>query len=433
MRLLDHINITVDDSSCNQEPNANPYHNLQHCINVYKWCEKIAAYENKEFAIELQWAALFHDFDHSGGRTDDTVNILYAVNGFNLFYAKWASQCENPWEYYNPNHIAKIVSIIRCTSFIKGKFPIEPITFEEKAIRDADLMTIFLPDEEAVESLNGLYKEISKFTNLTRVEFWNSNKAFFNAITWYTNYGKLKSAELNNRIDELTPLFLSSDDLAYNEYMDIRLPKWPQMMVVGKSITPEQAKEIIFRTDLFFTDSYDYAGGNDQSFTKWYQELANITAGNWSITDFLREKIKFLDLQYISNDYGSSSFIFGPNGWCNPNGNIYYSHNIGKWPEVPEVYADWVKVAESFPFLEIEATLYDGESCDSYKSPLCTFIIENGAVTVGAPKETIGSEKFARTNPPISSIGREKGLPKSWYIDYADIIRPLIKEFNTSG
>jgi|688.fasta_scaffold00172_182 hypothetical protein len=429
MRLLDQIDITIDDSSCNKEPNANPYHNLQHCINVYKWCEKIAAHENKEFAIELQWAALFHDFDHSGGRVDDNINLLYAVTGFNLFYAKWANQHINQWDYYNPGHIAKIVSIIRCTAFIKGTFPVEPITFEEKAIRDADLMSVFLPDEEAIEALNGLYKEISLSNNLTRLEFWDSNKSFFNKVTWYTDYGKLKSAELNNRIDELRPLFLSDADIAYNKYMDKSLPKWPQLLVVGKSITQEQAKDIIFRTDSFFTDTYCYAGGNDQSFNKWYRETANISTDDWNLSDYLREKIKFLSLRYLSNNYGSCSFIFGPNGWCNPSGNIYYSHNIGKWPEVSEVYDDWVQIAEAFPFLQIEATLFDGEECESYTSPICTFIIENGTVTLGAPQTNITDEKFTRDKPKVNAIGGEKGLPRSWYVDYANIIKSLVDDY----
>ena len=34
------------------------------------------------------------------------------------------------------------------------------------------------------------------------------------------------------------------------ELLDVGLPKWPQMIVWGESITTEQAYDIIMRTDL---------------------------------------------------------------------------------------------------------------------------------------------------------------------------------------
>lgn len=48
------------------------------------------------------------------------------------------------------------------------------------------------------------------------------------------------------------------------------LPKWPQMIVTGKPVTIDQAKEIIFRTDSFLTSSDEFAGGNNREFNEWY-------------------------------------------------------------------------------------------------------------------------------------------------------------------
>ena len=213
--------------------------------------------------------------------------------------------------------------------------------------------------------------------------------------------------------------------------MYIDLPKWPQMLVVGKSITQEQAKEIIFRTDAFFTDCWGWAG-NDRSFNDWYLEISGIIKEDWDFQEYVREKIKYINLPYIGNNYGCSSFIFGPNGWCNPSGNIYHAHNIGKWPDVSEVYNEWVLVAEAFPFLDLEATLFNGESHEDHTSPVCTFYIKDGKVELGAPSVIIKDE-YARINPKVIPMGGEKGLSKSWYIDYAAVINPLVDEYNSES
>lgn len=44
------------------------------------------------------------------------------------------------------------------------------------------------------------------------------------------------------------------------------LPKWPGAFVTGKSVTPEQAKDIIFRTDPSVRHPSEYMGGNDRLF-----------------------------------------------------------------------------------------------------------------------------------------------------------------------
>ena len=46
--------------------------------------------------------------------------------------------------------------------------------------------------------------------------------------------------------------------------LDRGLPKWPQMLVTGASVTKEQALEIIRRTDSFFS----YPHGNDHAFVE---------------------------------------------------------------------------------------------------------------------------------------------------------------------
>lgn len=63
----------------------NPYHNNIHTMNVIKllneYCisEKIPQHERKCLLI----SALFHDFNHSGGKLSDKENVDEAIKGFN--------------------------------------------------------------------------------------------------------------------------------------------------------------------------------------------------------------------------------------------------------------------------------------------------------------------------------------------------------------
>ena len=64
------------------------------------------------------------------------------------------------------------------------------------------------------------------------------------------------------------------------ELKNMRLPKWPHMVVWGTPVTQEQAKDIIFRTDAFLTHMSSYAGGNNHAWNAW----ANQTLGREALT-----------------------------------------------------------------------------------------------------------------------------------------------------
>lgn len=166
------------------------------------------------------------------------------------------------------------------------------------------------------------------------------------------------------------------------------LPKWPQMIVTGESVTIDQAKEIIFRTDDFFVSIDKYAGGNDRKFTETYQKASGINEillenhkKIYEIQDHLMKKIEFIPSEYICNDWASSCYILGPHGWVHPNGKIGY-YNIGKWPSVEEVYNDWCNIASAFPFLNLAATIMSDEYAAYHRKPIVSFIVSDGNVTV---------------------------------------------------
>ena len=107
----------------------------------------------------------------------------------------------------------------------------------------------------------------------------------------------------------------------------------------------------------------------------------------------------YIETEYVWNNWVSSCFIGGPHGWCHPDGTIGYSTNVGKWPEVSDVYDDWTKLAEAFPFLEVEATLMSGEDCEIFTEPVVSMLIRNGTVELIDPKERNIHKEFDRPSP----------------------------------
>lgn len=173
------------------------------------------------------------------------------------------------------------------------------------------------------------------------------------------------------------------------------LPKWPMLKIAGDSVTPEQAQDIILRTDGFFTELDSYSNHREfaadyrrQAFGGLFDHLleAKDDDRNWrKIHQYqasLRAHLKLVDTAYISNTWADSSYIGGPYGWCHPDGIIAYSHNVGKWPSAEEIYEDLEAIAQAWPFLKMQATLYDGEMSDENVQPVISFQVEAGKVTV---------------------------------------------------
>jgi hypothetical protein len=188
------------------------------------------------------------------------------------------------------------------------------------------------------------------------------------------------------------------------ELLNQALPKWPTLLVKGDPVTQDQAAEIILRTDSYFkwmssnADAYDREfvtmfdrpyDGHGVGKCKWIDEIGNfqercIADNAW------HEKLNRIQLEYMGNSQICSSWIGGPHGWCDWEGNISTSnYNIGKWPSCEEVYDEWVRIAKSFPFLNLKCQLMDGETCEESTKPVIEFHIANGKVKVVKPKSQL--------------------------------------------
>jgi len=232
------------------------------------------------------------------------------------------------------------------------------------------------------------------------------------------------------------------------ELLKRALPKWPQMLTTGVTVTIEQAKEIIRRTDTFF--QWHGHGGNDHAYDRrvcelfglpfWADEidkhrdkpapLEELRAEERSWKTFL-EKWGLIYTGYVSNGWISEAFIGGPHGWCHPDGTIGYVDNVGKWPSCTAIYEEWKQLAEAFPFLDIGVTLMSGEECEEERKPVISFVIHGGHVDVVDPTVRDVHAQHAKLKERNMELDmyklvltpanqREHGIPWEWIEEWHD-------------
>lgn len=155
----------------------NPYHNAYHtaCMIVnaaeafnWYWNRQGEKLTNPNALIR---ACLYHDVGHTAGKHPDSINIVIATTTF-------LNSRPNDFE---------TVKIIQVTEF---PFIREPVSLEEKIIRDCDLMQMLEPDW-LEQIFVGLYTELlnhPKFTDLTPEKFIQMQITFLESALFYTEW-----------------------------------------------------------------------------------------------------------------------------------------------------------------------------------------------------------------------------------------------------
>jgi hypothetical protein len=201
------------------------------------------------------------------------------------------------------------------------------------------------------------------------------------------------------------------------------LPKWPAIATVGESVTIEQAKEIIIRTDgLWFST-------NDNQFESQLYHAMGVNKNDYEAAESMRIKVKSLDISYLENSRIVSWYVGGPHGWCSWTGKIIdYGRNVGKWPSCEEVHREWCEIAEAFPFLTLKSQLFNKENCQAMEDgfePVIEFHIKNGKVKVYKPEEPLISKNVMEGDLDIFTImnpGRERGCTIEQFKDALDYV-----------
>lgn len=227
--------------------------------------------------------------------------------------------------------------------------------------------------------------------------------------------------------------------------MKKNLPKWPAMIVKGKPVTTDQAKEIIIRTDSFNFYS------NDRSFERQINKyLYGVECNSFDRHEAIEKKhgIKMFEafemesakqleygiiqLEYLNNSRILSSWIGGPHGWCNWNGYIgCNNYNIGKYPAEDEVFEEWKRIAEAFPFLSLKCQLLSGETCGDNLEPVVEYRIDGGIVGwIEEPTELLDHPNNGSTGADIAAIFsnpvRERGCTFEEFKAAAELVRAKI-------
>lgn len=166
-----------------------PYHGNDHILTVTKYCGRLAGMHRVEIESEkaLITAALFHDFNHSGGVNPDHRNAAAA----NLAMAKFFE--------VHPDLLTEEEQDLafRCIDCTVYPFVVEPELEIQKIIRDADLLQATESNFEHI-LFEQLRRELetAKGKKISRKEMAKGYAEFFQSLTVYTLAGNLMFAAL---------------------------------------------------------------------------------------------------------------------------------------------------------------------------------------------------------------------------------------------
>lgn len=174
----------------NNPSNDLPYHNWYHTTTMINRCYEAGLYHDLDYHAlkHLCIAALFHDYDHSGGEESDSENIKRALKGIDSFfnvsimrltkapYSREIGNVDKEW----------IKNIVKITEF---PFISHPKTIEQKIIRDADLLQFV--EEYPNEMFEGLREEISvsRGETVSRMDMCLGQLEFLLNAQFYTDWG----------------------------------------------------------------------------------------------------------------------------------------------------------------------------------------------------------------------------------------------------
>lgn len=245
-----------------------------------------------------------------------------------------------------------------------------------------------------------------------------------------------------------------ANELSKDDAFSRGLPKWPQLKLTGVPVTEAQAKDIIARTDSFITSISSWCGGNNRAWNDWalnalgFSELLvfstrfigseNLIKGfapaYYEILDEVRKELGFVQTQYVGNHWLSSAFIYGPYGWCSPQGTLAFVDNVGKWPNVEDIFNDLELIAEAFPYVTLTATLMNGEGSEDETFPIITFVVKDGKVVM---TDEHNGHHYPVEEPDRSDAAMmrrfefdlsEQGVPDAWVREFGNKFKPAVNK-----
>ena len=161
----------------------NDYHNNEHMINVFNNAMMLFEHYKDEYnlityhKLVLGLAALFHDFNHSGGKLKDSENIelaLVALEEFLVTRINFSRVTINKSDLYDD-----IKNIIIATEFPHLDIELDIL---QKIIRDADTMG------GIIEGWQSVVSNLASEYNKSLEEFIPSQIKFLDTVKFNTDY-----------------------------------------------------------------------------------------------------------------------------------------------------------------------------------------------------------------------------------------------------
>ncbi len=110
---------------------SSPYHNFRHVMHVLWLCHQACEYYGSELTFRqkrnLLIAAMFHDFNHTGKKGSDSVNIQAAILALSIHS-----------QPVDADYFEEIRSLIAVTEY-PYRVPSEGLSLSARIIRDADM------------------------------------------------------------------------------------------------------------------------------------------------------------------------------------------------------------------------------------------------------------------------------------------------------
>lgn len=201
MSMKDIINKAILFLIKNNESNHLPYHGIDHVFMVYEKCKysvNRAEYRHTVKHInELLIAALFHDYNHSGGKLKDSENIKNAIIGCKAFVDELNSTSDEATV-----SMEIVTDIIKATEYPNN---MTQLTVEQQIIQDADMGYLF-ENIAIVKLYSGLRDEFGT----TLDEFLQNQLKFLNSVkfhsrtlqhAWDYTYRQIRIDELQTLIE----------------------------------------------------------------------------------------------------------------------------------------------------------------------------------------------------------------------------------------
>ena len=242
----------------NNKSNSLPYHSLRHTLHVLTACELIfwreICYPSSHF-LKMSYtkkccecrilltAALFHDFNHSGGKDEDAINIQRAVDGF----------CEFIKSDESDTYTRRVCQIIRATQY--PYIESDDADFLCNIIRDADLSQFacsdFIHFAIGLEKENGTAPIFDVITNIiefnkkhpfmltsSKILFHEHKTANLRAMNFLIERAKIEKLRKDIAIKNPKKLTLMKNNTIFaasNYYKDISRPNFLRAFFMPKN------------------------------------------------------------------------------------------------------------------------------------------------------------------------------------------------------